>query len=330
MKVHIHELMNNIEDSSVNIEEQNVVSSERIKELTNMKINKYGFTEKKRSKKGIITVGIAVAVVAALGVSVFAAIKGGLEVLSFGKSSWADEIAADDDVSIPEEALAALPEREFISLQGYAGSPEYKATAEWLAFESGYDRDWKILDAYDAEVKRTGEDPFEEKYGAYTVYSQEMADKIDEITEKYNLKLHENIDDCDEKTVNDMCGEVFSDGISGAGYMYEDGTFSLDAECNGIYFQIGRCMRGYFDTTYLNVGNAGKYEEYEYTTKSGITVTISYCYDKVFKNRWIVTANLEDSFVSLNILPFDYDGNLKEYTKAEIETLVNSIDFSKL
>ena len=330
MKVHIHELMNNIEDSSVDIEEQNAVSSERIKELTKMKINRYGFTEKKRSKKGIVTVGIAVAVVAALGVSVFAAIKGGLGRLSFGKSSWADEITADVDVSIPEEVLATLPEREFISVQGYADSPEYKAAAEWLAFESGYDRDWKIIDAYDAEVRNTGEDPFDEKYGAYTVYSQEMADKIDEITAKYDLKLHENIGDCDEKTVNDMCGKVFSEGITGAGYMYDDGTFSLDAECNGIYFQIGRCMKGYFDTAYINVGNANGYEEYEYTTKSGITVTISFCHDKVFKNRWIVTADLEDSFVSLNILPFDYDGNLKEYAKEEIEALADGIDFSRL
>jgi hypothetical protein len=157
-----------------------------------------------------------------------------------------------------------------------------------------------------------------------------MVDKINEITAKYDLKLHTNITDCDEKIINEKCGVVFANGITGAGYMYDDGTFNLDAEYNGIYFQAGRCMRGYFDTTYLNVGNASDYEEYEYTTKSGITVTLSYCYDKVFKNRWIVTANLEDSFVSLNILPFDYDGNLKEYTKEEIEALVDSIDFTKL
>ena len=328
MKVHIHELMDNIEDSSVNIEEQNVVSSERIKELTKMKIQNAGYT-KKRSKKGLVTIGIAVAVVAALGTTAFAVFNGGLGGLSFGKRSLAEEIEADTGVSIPEEVLATMPEQEFISLQGYPDSPEYKATMEWLAFESGYDRDRKILDEHEAEMIRTGVDPFE-KYNCYLVWSQEMADKIDEITAKYDLKLHTNITDCDEKIINEKCGVVFSDGITGAGYMYDDGTFNLDAEYNGIYFQAGRCMRGYFDTTYLNVGNASDYEEYEYTTKSGITVTLSYCYDKVFKNRWIVTANLEDSFVSLNILPFDYDGNLKDYSKEEIEALVDSIDFTKL
>lgn len=328
MKVHIHDLMNNIEDSSVDIEEQNVVSSERIKELTKMKIQNAGYT-KKRSKKGLVTIGIAVAVVAALGTTAFAVFNGGLGGLSFGKRSLAEEIEADTGVSIPEEVLATMPEQEFISLQGYPDSPEYQATAEWLAFESGYDCDRKIMDEHDAEMRRTGVDPFEE-YNCYLVWSQEMVDKINEITAKYDLKLHTNITDCDEKDVNEMCGEVFSDGFTGAGYMYEDGTFNLDSEFNGIYFQIGRCMRGYFDTTYLNVGNAGDYEEYEYTTKSGITVTISHGKGGMGMDKWIVTANLKDSFVSLNTIPFDYDGNLKEYTKADIEALVDSIDFTKL
>ncbi len=71
-------------------------------------------------------------------------------------------------------------------------------------------------------------------------------------------------------------------------------------------------------------------KEYEYTTKSGITVTISHGKGGMGMDKWIVTANLKDSFVSLNTIPFDYDGNLKEYTKADIEALVDSIDFTKL
>ena len=38
MKVNIYDLMENIEDSSVRMEDNSVVSSERIKELTRMKI----------------------------------------------------------------------------------------------------------------------------------------------------------------------------------------------------------------------------------------------------------------------------------------------------
>ena len=72
MKINIRDLMENIEDSSVDLEETNVVSSERIKELTKMKINELGVAPKRKSKKTIITVLIAVAVVSALTLSVCA------------------------------------------------------------------------------------------------------------------------------------------------------------------------------------------------------------------------------------------------------------------
>ena len=181
MKVNIYDLMENIEDSSVRMEDNSVVSSERIKELTRMKIQNAS-NKKRSSKKTILTVGIAVAVVAALGATAFAAINGGLANLSFGKSSWGP--------SIEEDIKNSVPQREFVSSQGYPDSPEYQATKEWIAFDDSYDREFKILDAFDAETKRTGTDPFAEKYGDYGVYSQEMADKIDEICAKYKLKRH--------------------------------------------------------------------------------------------------------------------------------------------
>lgn len=58
MKVNIYDLMENIEDSSVRMEDNSVVSSERIKELTRMKIQNAS-NKKRSSKKTILTVGIA-------------------------------------------------------------------------------------------------------------------------------------------------------------------------------------------------------------------------------------------------------------------------------
>ena len=285
-----------------------------------MKIQNAGYT-KKRSKKGLVTVGIAVAVVAALGAAAYAAFSGGLEGLSFGKSSWSP--------SIEEDIKYSLPEREMISVQGYADSPEYQAAAEWMVFFDNYDRDGKILDAYDAECKRTHVDPFAE-YNCYLVWSQEMVDKIDEITSKYNLEIHRNQVDCREDVFKEKFGDVFSGEFECGGYSYDDGSFELDALLNGINFQIGRCMRGYFDAGYINIGNKANYEEYEYKTKSGITVTIASGKDSHGLDKWIVTANLEKSFVTLNIMPYDYDLNEKEYSREDIQDLVDHIDFSKL
>lgn len=323
MKINIRDLMENIEDSSVDLEETNVVSSERIKELTKMKINELGVAPKRKSKKTIITVLIAVAVVSALGITTFAAINGGLASRTFGKSTWApeDETYVDSD---GEEYT--FPEREFISLQGYADSPEFQATGEWLEFEDGYDRDFSIVTAFDEEVKRTGVDPFEEKYGAYLIYSQEMADKVDEITAKYNLQLHKNLSDCDTDIVREKFGNVFSEEVFGAGYMYDDGTFQLDGIYKNIEFQIRRCMRGYFDTVYLNVGNIDNYEQWTYVTKDGYTVYLGIRSD----GHAVISIDLEDSFVSMNIMPWDSDLNQVIHTREELEDLVDQIDFSLL
>lgn len=323
MKKNIRDLMENIEDSSVDLEETNVVSSERIKELTKMKINELGAAPKRKSKKTIITVLIAVAVVSALGITTFAAINGGLASRTFGKSTWApeDETYVDSD---GEEYT--FPEREFISLQGYADSPEFQATGEWLEFEDGYDRDFSIVTAFDEEVKRTGVDPFEEKYGAYLIYSQEMADKVDEITAKYNLQLHKNLSDCDTDIVREKFGNVFSEEVFGAGYMYDDGTFQLDGTYKNIEFQIRRCMRGYFDTVYLNVGNIDNYEQWTYVTKDGYTVYLGIRSD----GHAVISIDLEDSFVSMSIMPWDSDLNQVIHTREELEDLVDQIDFSLL
>ena len=83
MQINIRDLMDNIEDSSVELEEANVVSSERIKELTKMKINESGAAPKRSAKKKIVTVLVAVAVVSALGASAYAALTGGLGGLPF-------------------------------------------------------------------------------------------------------------------------------------------------------------------------------------------------------------------------------------------------------
>lgn len=173
-------------------------------------------------KKKVVTTVLVAAVVTAMGATAYAAITGGIGPLSFGRSSWGP--------SIEEDIKHSMPPREEWSLQGYPDTPEYKASAEWNKFEQSYDRDGKILDEADAEQKRTGIDPFGEKYGSYLIYSQEMADKVDEITAKYNLKLHTGFDDGDEKRLEEKVGDIFNDNITGGAYFYDDGTFQMDVD----------------------------------------------------------------------------------------------------
>lgn len=364
MNVNIRDLLNNIEDSSVELEEKDVVSSDRIKELTKMKLNNDTTKVVRSSKKKIITVSIVAAVIGALGLSTYAAF-GGLDNTTFGKSSW-----IPDDVVIPTETtavvttvessktgsaketaetkatesseaidLSKIPPREDISLQGFSDSPEYKAAQEWNQFVKSYDRESKILDAYDKKVKKTGKDKFGKKYGAYGVYSQEMADKVDEIAKKYDLKLHKpGLGDAREDGFNAKFDNFIKSGVTCGGYYYEDGTIGFDGKYKNINFQFSRNVKGYFDTVTLNIGDKSGYDQWTYKTKDGYTAYISLGSKEgrtvdtfnPFIGKGIILIDLEGSFVSLNVLPYDDDGNFKDLSKADLEELVEQFDLSKL
>ena len=345
MQINIRDLMENIEDSSVDLEEKDVVSSERIKELTKMKINEYGFKEKRSSKKKFVSVLIAAAVVSAVGISAFAAFKGGLEGVSFGDPTDPSGSSTTEKIVVPEGpesngeySFKDPPKSHMISLQGYSDTNEFKASKEWYEFEDGYDKDWKIVDAYDKECKKTGKDPFEEKYPGYGIYSQEMADKVEELMKKYNLKLrgkfiegHSNPEDPSdtsirEKELKEMFGDIWDDKIHGVGYCYENGTFSLDADYEKVSFQIRRVMKGTFDTVYLNVGDISQYNQWTYKTKCGVEVSIA-----LQDRSGVVLANTPKGFVAINLCENeDEDGNPITYTKEQIEEFVDHINFNNL
>jgi len=213
-----------------------------------------------------------------------------------------------------------------ISLQGYTSSNEYKAAAEWLVFLDSYDQDMALLNEVGNEP--TGLD---EKYDYYLVYTQEMADKLDEIAAKYGLSLHTSMQAFGSAEelfqlvgTGDFLGTV--NELPG-GYFYDDGTFQYDGTANlgdekYLYYQFRNCEKGIFDEVYLNIGDTGDYDEWEYETASGISVTISSSPDKA-----VLTADLDTSFVTVNILP-EYSAT--EITAADLEAFADSIDFSMI
>ena len=348
MQINIRDLMENIEDSSVDLEQKDVVSSEKIKELTRMKINEYGFSEKRSSKKKFVTVLIATAVISAVGISTYAALKGGLEGVSFGDPTDPSATATTEKIVVPNDSdpnggysYQEPPKSHMISLQGYSDTNEFKASKEWYEFEDGYDQDWKICDAYDKECKKTGKDPYEEKYPGYGIYSKEMAAKVDELCKKYNLKLrgkfvNSKYNEKDEESWNihekdliDMFGNIWDDKIKGVGYCYENGTFSLDADCDKVSFQIRRVIKGTFDTVYLNVGDISTYDQWTYKTKCGVEVSIAL--NTKDGQNGVVLANTPKGFVAINLCESEDEfGVAIPYTKAMIEEFVNHINFDKL
>ena len=75
MEIRIHELLNGYEDSSVPMEETDVVSAMRIKELTEMKIEQTETQYKPRHtvRKRILTLALAAALMLSLGIVAYSA-----------------------------------------------------------------------------------------------------------------------------------------------------------------------------------------------------------------------------------------------------------------
>lgn len=244
-----------------------------------------------------------------------------------------------DNMGIGKETVGDWPggdprEVDMISLQGLSDSPESKACAEWSEFFWGYDEDEAIL-------SQVGNGPsgVDDKYEAYTCYTQEMADKVDEICEKYQLSLLTGLETAN--TYEEFLGKSGYGDIRGGsdqvaltvwdGYFYEDGTFGVDGEalismdgqapCKTDY-QFSRSMKGTFSPIELNIEDVNAYEQWEYTTKSGETVLLA---KSSFKA--LILLDQETCFLSVNVLG-DIMSDTFDVSKEALEALADSFNYA--
>jgi hypothetical protein len=240
--------------------------------------------------------------------------------------------------SEPRGAEESGEPEDLIVLQGYPDSSEYKASEEWNLFCENYDTDGSVL----AEVGN-GLNEYTEKYPMYLVYSREMADKLEEILLKYNLTPHESMTVV--QTEQDLyaaagAGAFLSNPDGGSnqmlgGYVYNDGSFHYDGAAvlgggKNVPYQLGNYVKGTFSATYLNVGDANRYQEWSYETKSGVQVNLA-----LGAGKSLVITDLGSSFVSINVLTGSspaadggFGGNA--ITADDLQAFADSFDFSQI
>ncbi len=220
--------------------------------------------------------------------------------------------------------------KDFVSLSGYIGTPESQALAEWQAFLEGYDRDGSI-------VSGIGNAPtgFEEDYGLYTVYTQEMADTLDSIVEKYGLRLHTRMEIVLPAVWPETVGAFMKENNTAlSGYIYEDGTFRYDGEADipgygKLEYQFSRSVRGSFNDVTLNIGDLSDFQEWGCQTEQGTSVTLGLG----AHTRSLILADLGDCFILVNVLAGEERDDVFSsgaIGRAELEALADSFDFDLL
>ena len=213
--------------------------------------------------------------------------------------------SADQNYSVSQEAedvlnqLRAIHHRDYISLSGVAGSPEYQAAAEWLAFKGAYAEqktaeqieqgklyfEWRDLErsfAPDAQTKETCR--------LYQVWDAAMWEKLQEIAGKYELSLHS------ERTL------ILGDWNQRREYgQYEDGSFLATAtttlEQQFYAYDLYLERKGALPCDDMTASCADEYEEWEYKNAHGQSVSIA-----------MMDASPNNTWADMNFLIF-YSGD---------------------
>lgn len=305
----------------------------------------------KKRKTRLLTAACIAALLLALGVTAYAEGWFGLgdlaeaeidmpegfsqEEIQARNRELAEAVARGED---PEKKLEEMDARDYprptvtrrvSSLAGLEGSPEGMAFQEYLEFQSSYDPDCSIL-------RSIGNRPtgLEEEYGAYGCYTREMADKVDEICEKYGLiKLGQNRVLTNARQLYAYAGTgAFApkdDHFSGQKLYpvtaYADGSFHADGELREKYllsYQIVRCRKGSFNVcASLELGDAEEWTEWSYTTQNGVELVLAQK-----GNRALILADRPESFVTLT-----FRGTGKPFTDCRaLEEVAELFDFSAI
>lgn len=222
----------------------------------------------------------------------------------------------------PDPSGQPSVQEQQLSLSGYISTPESQGLAEWNAFLSSYDPDGAILNVVGNYI-----DPELAQYSCYLVYTQEMADKLEEIAAKYTLSLHtwnHVVEDQGEWV--SLLGDFLGDNTAYSGKIYEDGTFHYDgylttSEGRELNYQFRRSVKGALNDVYLPVGELSAYEEWYYKTGAGWEITLDLGPDRGF-----LLTDLGDSFVFVNVLA----GTDQGITKQDMKDLADSFNFSLL
>lgn len=245
-------------------------------------------------------------------------------LLAFSTVAYASNWFGIRDLLLPfihQSHVMEENDSDVIGLSGYQGSAEWQALAEWQEFVNNYDPEGEIYQNTEGRL-----DSAFARYSCYTVYSREMAEAMDAIAGKYDLKLHTTSYDLQEHPeLVELLGEFLGDNGGYFRYMYEDGTFEMDgtiqfADVGAWDFQLLRSVRGTFHDAMLDIGDISEYQETLYETACGIPVTLA-----LGKERNLVFANLPDCFVTVTI-SYGTDAGIGQ---THLQILADSIDFTK-
>lgn len=229
--------------------------------------------------------------------------------------------------------------REPQILLGLQGGANQQALEEWLAFTESYDPDLSLS----LEADRTGSmwDLPENHWLTYGCYTEEMSQKLTEISEKYHLQLLSTYASFEwnegqalleslslSGLLSDNTGVVYQDGFA-----HLDGTFtlnlSLSREFEGFSWEDGSISYHYsqkacFDPNTDILYASRTYTQWDYTCSDGTQVLLV-----LSPTTARIYADFPSAFISIHLNPAIWiQGEQVSMTQEALAQLAEVFDFS--
>ena len=242
-----------------------------------------------KKQRTALVIVLRTALVAAILVSLFTVTAYALGWFGLRERSVSTGYETDHAV-YEENGQSHLEKTEAILLlpTGYQDSPEYKAAAEWFAYELQYREakvdesvaagngpwDWLDMDAAEALLGNN----------IYGASNAEMAEKLLEIQANYGLKLHSSeVFPPTEAEFYRLTGTTpffNGEGYFAPMYVFEDGAYHAegDVEIDGVSFiwSLSRYLNGTIPAYMSLIQDPDAYEEWGFQNGFGNEVCIDY------------------------------------------------------
>ena len=260
-----------------------------------------------------------------------------LEDLRVGEETYTDNMRyAEDGSKIP----ATQKVKQFISIVGAEGSKNHLAMQEWMDFKTSYDPDGSL---------RREAGGFEKpvRYNNYVdVYTQEMLDKIDEICQKYDLKL-----EGDAVIFQQGAADLFAQVTGIPSVVKENSDMQAEfggarvAECGNFNASYQAVLKNpetsqeysfnliydyrdkaYFTTAYLIIEDAEAVQQWNETLPDGTQVLIAS--DK--GGDAYILYEREDAFINVTIrnVGWNWDSPGDVFSREDFGRIAEALDFS--
>ena len=287
----------------------------------------------RRLKRPLLVAAIIALTLALVGCAVVYALR--LQDMSIGKETYTQTF--DEAGKYLEEPVEKT--RDIITIYGHSGDPIQKALTEWFEFLNTYDPDGKLMDNNPDHE----EIPNQYEY-TYSCYTADMVAKVDEIAEKYDLKLLE-----EPIVFQAWEGDLFLEesGIGSlvrpdnggemtriSGTCYPPYNFNMDIEFKAdtletkLWATVVYSRKDYLPSAFPGAMDLDQFEQWDYTAPDGTKLLLA----RSKKGSAYIIAELENA-----MLVYSIDGNFARgnypteeeiITKEQLELAADVFDYS--